>query len=125
MNIVDSSGWIEYFTDTPRAGFFARAIEDTGSLVTPTICLYEVTKVIRRRKGVRFADEAAVAMTAGILVDLTGELALLASTYSLPLADSIIYATAQKFHATLWTQDEHFKGLPGVRLMVESKKAET
>lgn len=121
MNIVDSSGWIEYFIDTPQAGFFDRTIEDTASLIVPTICLYEVTKIVRRRRGVRMADEAAALMTMGKLVELTEELALLASTYPLPLADSIIYATAQKHNATLWTQDEHFQGLPGVRFMAKRK----
>jgi predicted nucleic acid-binding protein len=115
VNVVDSSGWIEYFIDTPQAGFFGQAIEDTASLIVPTICLYEVTKIVRRRRGVRLADEAAALMTMGKLVELTEELALLASTYPLPLADSIIYATAQKHGASLWTQDEHFKGLPGVK----------
>ena len=115
MNLVDSSGWLEYFANTPQAGFFARSIEESSSLVVPTICLYEVTKVVRRQSGAQFADEAAALMTQGNVVDLTVELALLASTYQLPLADSIIYATAQKHGATLWTQDEHFKGLPGVK----------
>jgi predicted nucleic acid-binding protein len=122
VNVVDSSGWIEYFVDTPQAGFFARAIEDTASLVVPTISLYEVTKIIRREQGPRQADEAAALMTAGIVVDLTVELALLASTYALPMADSIIYATAQKNRATLWTQDELFKGLPGVRFQTLRKE---
>jgi predicted nucleic acid-binding protein len=122
VNVVDSSGWIEYFVDTPQAGFFARAIEDTASLIVPTISLYEVTKVIRRQKGARHADEAAALMTAGTVIELTAELALLASTYSLPLAESIIYATAQKSEATLWTQDEHFKGLPGVRFLAGRKE---
>ena len=121
MNIVDSSGWIEYFVDTSQAVFFAQAIEDTASLIVPTICLYEVAKIVRRRKGARFADEAATLMAMGKLVVLTEELALLASTYQLPLADGIIYATAQKYEATIWTQDEHFKGLPGVRFAAKRK----
>ncbi len=121
MNVVDSAGWIEYFVDTPEAGFFARAIEDTASLIVPTISLYEVTKVIRRRKGPRPADEAAALMTAGTVVDLTVEIALSASTYSLPLAESLIYATAQKHQATLWTKDEHFKDLPGVRFLARRR----
>ena len=121
MNVVDSSGWIEYFSDTSQAVFFAHAIEDTASLIVPTICLYEVVKIIRQRRGTRFADEAAAAMATGKLVDLTEELALLASTYQLPLADSVIYATAQKYSATVWTQDEHFKGLPKVRFVAKRK----
>ncbi len=121
MNLVDSSGWIEYFIDAPQAGFFAHAIEDTESLIVPTICLYEVIKIVRRRRGVRLADEAAALMTMGTVVDLTEELALLASTYQLPLADGIIYATAQKHGATVWTQDEHFKGLPGVKFLAKRR----
>ena len=121
MNLVDSSGWLEYFANTSQAGFFARPIEETSSLIVPTISLYEVTKVVRRQRGAQSADEAAALMTQGNVVDLTVELALLASTYQLPLADSIIYAAAQKHAATLWTQDEHFKGLPGVKFLARRR----
>jgi len=119
VNVVDSSAWLEYFANTPAAGTFARAIEDTASLLVPTICLYEVTKVVRRQRGAQSADEAAALMTQARVIGLTTELALLASTYQLPLADSIIYATAQKHRATLWTQNDHFQGLPGVRFFAK------
>lgn len=121
MNVVDSSGWLEYFANSAASDFFARSIEATSSLIVPTICLYEVTKVVRRQRGNQPADEVAALMTQAQVIDLTPELALLASTYPLPLADSIIYATAQKYRATLWTQDEYFKGLPGVRLLAKRK----
>ncbi len=121
MNVVDSAGWLEYFANTPYASFFARSIEEPSTLVVPTICLYEVTKVVRRQRGNQSADEAAALMTQGTVMDLTMELALLASTYQLPLADSIIYATTQKHGATLWTLDEHFKGLPGVKFLTKRR----
>jgi predicted nucleic acid-binding protein len=122
VNLVDSSGWLEYFANTSQAGFFARSIEEPSSLIIPTISLYEVTKVIRRERGNQPADEAAALMTQGKVIDLNVELALLASTFPLPLADSIIYATAQKHGATLWTQDEHFKGLPGVKFLAKRRQ---
>ncbi len=115
MNVVDTSGWLEYFANSPSADFFSRAIENTAALIVPTICLYEVAKIVRRQRGNQLADESVALMTQGRVVDLTAELALHASTFQLPLADSIIYSTARRHKATLWTQDTHFQTLPGVK----------
>lgn len=114
-NVVDSSGWLEYFTDSERAPLFASAIEDTENLLVPVISIYEVFKKVLRARGEDDALQVASMMRGGRLVDLDGALALEAARYPLPMADSIIYATARHHEATLWTQDEHFKDLRNVR----------
>ena len=114
-NVVDSSGWLEYFTDSDRASLFAPAIEDTGTLFVPVISIYEVFKKVLRERGENDALQIASIMQAGGVIDLDRALALEAARHPLPLADSIIYATAMRHEATLWTQDEHFKDLPNVR----------
>jgi len=120
MNVVDTSGWTEYFFAGPHARFFAPAIESIGQLIVPTVCLYEVFK-----KVTLVADEArglaAVAhMKLGAVCPMTEEVALRAAALSikhkLPMADSLILATAQLSSATTWTLDEHFRGLQGVRM---------
>jgi toxin FitB len=112
---VDSSGWLEYFVDSERAELFAPAIEDVPNLIVPVISLYEVFKKVLRERGEHEALQIASVMQAGTIVGLDGTLALSAARFPLPLADSVIYATAQSFQATLWTQDEHFENLAGVR----------
>jgi predicted nucleic acid-binding protein len=114
-NVVDSSGWLEYFAGTPRAALFAQALEDTAHLVVPVLSVYEVFKKVLRERGESDALLVASSMQEGLVVDLDVSLALEAGRLNLPLADSIIYATAQRHDATLWTQDEHFKDLAGVR----------
>ena len=115
MNAVDSSGWLEYFADTKRAKLFAPAIEDTDHLIVPVVTVYEVFKKILRERGESDALQAVSAMRSGHIVDVDASLALEAGRFSLPLADSLIYATTQRHDATLWTQDENFEGLAGVR----------
>jgi len=121
MNVVDSSGWLEYFTGAPNANLFRSAIKDEQHLIIPTICLYEVFKVILARAGEAEALNAAGLMSFGQIVDLDREIALsagqISNQWKLPMADSIIYATAQAKAATLWTQDEHFKDLPGIKFI--------
>ncbi|MCY7306646.1 MAG: type II toxin-antitoxin system VapC family toxin [Rhodoferax sp.] len=115
VNVVDSSAWLEYFADSQQASHFAPAIEDSSSLLVPVITLFEVFKKVLRERGENDALQIASMMQAGRMVDLDSALAMEAARYPLPLADSLIYATAIRFNATLWTQDEHFKGLPRVR----------
>ena len=121
MNIVDSSGWLEYFADGPNAEAFAPIIESTAELVVPTISLYEVFKRVLQQRGEGPALQAAALMQQGDVVELTEPLSLSAASlgvqYRLPLADSIIYATARAYEATLWTQDADFEGLAGVRYL--------
>ena len=125
MNVVDSSGWLEYFADAKNAGFFSSAIEDLPRLVVPTIELYEVFKRVLQQRGETEALLAVATMKQGTVVDLHAELALaaaaLARDLNLPLADSVIYATARKFGATLWTQDADFDGLAHVRYVATSR----
>lgn len=115
MNVVDSSAWLEYLADTDRADFFAEAIEDTANLIVPTICVYEVFKKVLRERGEDDATQVYGLMSLGRIVDLDSSLALEAASHRLPLADSIIYSTAIRFGATLWTQDAHFEHVAGVR----------
>ena len=118
MNLVDSSGWLEYFADGPNAGSFARPIEDVASLIVPSISLLEVFKRVLQQRSETDALRAVAMMQQGRVVDLDSELALTAAKLGndlrLPLADSVIYATARKFDAAVWTQDNDFEGLEGV-----------
>ena len=118
MNLVDTSGWIEYFFSSPNASFFAKPIEDTGNLIVPVICLYEVFKKVNLVADEAKALQIIGQMKQGRIVDLTEDIALRASLvsirYKLPMADSLIYATAGARNALLWTQDEHFRRMPGV-----------
>lgn len=119
LNVVDSSGWLEYFADGAGAKHFAAAIEGVSTLLVPTICLLEVFKVVLRERDENDALQAVALMRQGQLVDLDASLALAAAqlgvSRKLPLADSVVYATAQAFGAVLWTQDDDFDGLPDVR----------
>jgi len=119
MNIVDSSGWLAYFADEPNSKHFLIPLNDTASLVVPTVTIYEVFKVVLRESSENEALHAVVAMQKGTVVDLASPLAIAASKLSLehnlPMADSIILATAKEFDATLWTQDADFKYINGVK----------
>ncbi len=119
MNVVDSCAWLEYFAAGSNAGFFGRAIEATGELVVPTLSLYEVFKRILQQRTEGDALTAVALMQQGTVVELDARIALDAARISvdlrLPMADSVMLATARAFGAALWTQDEHFQGLPGVR----------
>jgi predicted nucleic acid-binding protein len=112
------SAWLEFFADGPNAGEFAAAIEDADSLIVPTITLFEVFKRIRVQRDADSALEAIAFMQRGRPVDLDADLAIEAADLSvdlkLPLADSIILATARRHEAVLWTQDSDFEGIPGV-----------
>lgn len=114
-NVVDSSGWLDYFADTERAAFFAPAIEDPDRLIVPVISIYAVFKKVLRGRGENAALQIASMMQTGRVVDLDSSLALDAARHPLPLAASLIYATAINHKAVLWTQDEHFKNLSDVR----------
>ena len=119
MNVVDSSAWLEYFSDGPNAGFFAKPIENTKELLVPSLSLYEVYKRVLQQRGDSDALQVIAVMQQGQQVDLDGNLALqaarLSRAHGLPLADSVMLATARAFNAVLWTQDAGFKDLPGVQ----------
>ncbi len=119
MNVVDSSGWLEYFAGGRNASRFAAPLQDMEALVVPAISIYEVFKVLLRESGEDAALQAAAAMQRGQVVDLTAPIAMSAATLSLehdlPMADSVILACARAREATLWTQDVDFKGIDGVK----------
>ncbi len=119
MNVVDSSAWLSYFAGDTNAEEFAKAIEDIGNLLIPSITLVEVFKCIMRQRDENAALEGIAHMEQGRVVTLDSSLAIDAAVfglkYKLPLADSIIYATGNKFSAVVWTQDADFKALPNVK----------
>jgi len=121
-NVVDSSGWLEYLADTPRARLFAPVLEAPQDLIVPVLSIYEVYKKRRREHGQRRPLEVASLMQSGTVVDIDASLCLDAAELDLPLADSLIYATARRHNATLWTQDDDFKGLEGVKYFGKSGK---
>jgi predicted nucleic acid-binding protein len=126
MNVVDSSGWLEYFADAPNAEFFAPAIEDARQLIVPAISLYEVFKRVHQQRGENDALKAVAQMLLGQVIELDSPLALRAAKLSIelgmPMADSLILATARAFDATLWTQDEDFKSIEGVRYIAKPRE---
>ena len=119
MNVVDSSGWIEYLTGAPNSDFFAPVILDSSQLIVPSISIYEVFKILLRSYDQGEALDMLNYMTRGSIVQLDTDIAIAAARLSLqlrlPMADSIILATAQAYDATLWTQDVDFEGVEGVR----------
>ena len=121
MNVVDSSGWLEYFADGTNASFFAPTIEDTEHLIVPTICIFEVFKRLMGQRGEDVALVAIGDMYQGQIVDLTAPIALGAAKLSVELkiamADSLVLATAHAYKATLWTQDADFEGVEGVKFI--------
>ncbi len=123
MNVVDSSGWLEYFADGPNAGFFAPPIEDLEALLVPSISILEVFRRVLEQRGERDALEKAAVMQLARVVNLDAGLAILAGRIGreerLPLADSVMLASARAYGAVLWTQDRDFKGFDGVRYVAK------
>jgi len=125
VNVVDSSGWLEYMADGPNAGFFAPAVQATRDLIVPSVSVYEVFKRVLQQRGENAALQAAALMQQGRVVELTGPLALAAAhlsiEQSLPMADSIMLATARAYDAVLWTQDADFASIDGVKYIVKKR----
>ena len=119
MNVIDSSGWLEYFADGPNASFFSRPLRKAAELIVPTITIYEVFKAVLRQRDDSAALQAVALMQQGSVVDLTASVSILSAKISLelglPMADSIILATARSYEATLWTQDSDFEGIAGIQ----------
>ncbi len=119
MNVVDSSAWLEYVAAGPNANFFAEAIENISRLLVPTISLYEAFKRIVQQRSENEALQVVAAMQQGKIVEMDSRIALSAARISidhqLPLADSVMLATARMNNAVLWTQDSHFEGMPDVK----------
>ena len=125
MNIVDSSGWLEYFAEGPNASSFEKPLLDLESLIVPTICFYEVFKAVLRERGEDAALQAIALMKQAKVVDLSIEIAIQAAKISIehkiPMADSIIFATSQTYEATIWTEDDDFQNLKGVKYFRRKK----
>jgi len=126
MNIVDSSGWLEYFAEGVNVNFFAPVIESKDRLLVPVITLYEVFKRVLQQRSEEEALQSVAIMQEGQVIDLNPEISINAAKISfdlkLPMADSIILATSNLYHATLWTQDGDFKNIQGVKY-IEKKPA--
>ena len=120
MTLVDSSGWIEYFTDGPLADEFAPFLEGIEEVTTPTLVIFEVYRVIRRERSEEEAMEAVAQMQKSRVVDLDQFIALSAAEVSiehrLAMADAIVYATARTHQTELVTADSDFDGLSGARV---------
>jgi predicted nucleic acid-binding protein len=119
MNIIDSSGWLEYFAGGPNARFFSRPLQDPAELIVPAITVYEVFKTVLRQRSESDALQAVALMLQSPVVDLTASISISAAKISLeqkmPMADSIVLATARLYGATVWTQDSDFEGIDGVQ----------
>ena len=118
--VLDSSCWLEYFADSDRAALYAPALKEPSALVVPVITIYEVAKKLARDLSNEVASQAVTLMQQGRVVEVDLALALAATCHALPLADSLIYATALAHGAELWTQDGHFEGLPQVRYFAKT-----
>ena len=118
MNVVDSSGWVEYFFDSPRADLFAAAIENITKLLVPVVSIYEVHKILSRKLPAGAVISCLDVMRLGRVLDLTDRRAVaaadIAGKHKLAMADAVIYSMAREFDATLWTQDVDYQGLAGV-----------
>jgi predicted nucleic acid-binding protein len=125
VNLVDSSAWLEYFAGGPAAGQLAKPIEQVEALLVPTIVVFEVAKRVMQQRGEDAALQVVAVMHQGTVVDLDAALALSAAhvsvAHKLPLADSIILATARSHNATIWTMDADFEGIDGVRYFAKRK----
>lgn len=124
-HLVDSSGWLEYFADDQNADFFADPIHQTGKLVVSTVNIYEVFKHVLRERGKDEALQAVAYLKQGVVLELDLSLAIQAARISherkIPMADSMILATARACDAELWTQDSDFEGIDGVRYISKSE----
>jgi predicted nucleic acid-binding protein len=126
VNVVDTSGWIEYFSEGANVTRFAPTLAKTDELIVPTISIYEVFKWVLQKHGESKAVMAVALMQQGKVVDLSVHLSLEAARTSaslgLPMTDSIILATARSAAAILWTQDVHFAGVQGVEYVERSQQ---
>ena len=127
MNVVDSSGWIEYFIDTARADNFAAAIEKPALLIVPALSFFEVHRYLSRNADAERRDQCLDVMRRGTTIELTPARAIAASNiaqkHKLAMADAVMYSIAQEFNATFWTQDVDYKDLPGVHFHAKDQAA--
>jgi toxin FitB len=124
-NLVDTSAWLEYFTNGPNSDFFAQAIEDTENLIVSVINIYEIYKKVLTDKGKSDALEAIALLMQGTVEEINSDLAIksahISKEFIIPMADSLLLATAQKYNAILWTQDKHFENMgSNIRLKLKN-----
>ncbi len=123
MNVVDSSGWIEFFMDSPRADLFASAIERRNELLVPVVAIFEVHKVLSRKVSTKVVDKFLDVMRHGRVIDITDARAIAASrvanTHGLAMADAMMYSMAQEFNAAFWTQDVDYEHLANVNFFAK------
>jgi len=126
MNVIDSSGWLEYFADGPNAPFFTGPLQETSDLIVPTVTIHEVFKAVLRQRDESDALQAVALMQQGSVINLDANLSIMAAKLSIehriPMADSIILATARAYEAVLWTQDSDFRGIGGVKYIPKEPK---
>lgn len=119
MNLVDSSGWMEFFLDTSNARHFSAIILNTDELIVSPINYFEIYKKVLQELGPDDAKRAVGFLNQGKNIEISTSIALeaseLALSYHLHMADSLLLATARTMDATFWTLDSHFKNIPGVK----------
>jgi toxin FitB len=120
LNVVDSSGWLEFFTAGANGPQFKAVIENEDHLLVPVIALYEVHRRLSHLVSETVANRAVEVMQRGTVLDLTATRAIAASKvaqqHKLAFADAAMYAIAREHNALFWTQDADYQGMPGVRL---------
>ena len=118
MNVVDSSGWIEFFLAGPSGPLFKPVIEQRDKLLVPVIALYEVHKILSRKMPADVVASCLNVMRLGRVLDLTDRRAIAAADvairHRLAMANAVMYAMALEHKATFWTQDVDYQGLPSV-----------
>ena len=119
MNLVDSSGWLEYFSDGRNAKYFAPIIENTEKLIVSAINIYEIYKKVLTERDENIAIQIVALMQQANVIEVNSSIAIqsakFSSEFKIPMADSIIYTTARMNNAIVWTQDADFMGLNGVK----------
>ena len=132
MNVVDSSGWIEFFLagpNGPNGPSFKPVIEQRDRLIVPVIALYEVHKILSRKLPAVAVNQALDVMRRGRVIELTDRRVIAASTiaaqYKLAMADAVMYSMALEHKARFWTQDADYDGLPSVQSCVNSPPPST
>ncbi|HEX7557274.1 MAG TPA: type II toxin-antitoxin system VapC family toxin [Leptolinea sp.] len=119
MNLIDSSGWFEYFINSSNARHFVPVIENMDELIISPLNFFEIYKRVQREFGADEANRAVGFLKNARVVDISTSIALAAAELSkihhLHMADSFLLATAQSEDAVLWTMDSHFKDIPGVQ----------
>jgi predicted nucleic acid-binding protein len=124
--VLDSSGWLEFFTDGPHVEEFASRLRNPENVLTSTVAIYEVYKWIKRERSEEEAVRAIATMKKTRVIDLTEELALTAAdlslTHKLAMADSMMLSVARSHGAELMTTDAGFEGVPGVTIFSKKRK---